>query len=120
MKLEKPKETLSVLRQINLIVIGRRTGKTRSFPIWFTLEGNTIHILPAFGTKTQWLKDVEVDNRVVIAFGDHQIRGVAELHWSREKVADVKRRLERKYGERVIARAGYTGLDATVTVTLSG
>ena len=118
MKLEKTKETLSTLRQINLIVKGRRTGKTRSFPIWFALEGDTIHILPAFGTGTQWLKDVEVDDRVVIAFGDHQIQGIAESHYSREKVAEVKGRLEKKYGEWVIARAGYTGLDAAVTIAL--
>lgn len=120
MKLEKTKETLSILRQINLIVKGRRTGKPRSFPIWFAMEGDTIQILPAFGTRTQWLKDVGVDNSVVIAFGGHQIEGVAESHFSREMVADVKRRLEKKYGEHVIARAGYTGLDAAVTVTLSG
>jgi hypothetical protein len=118
MKLEKTKETLSTLRQINLIVKGRRTGKSRSFPIWFAMEGDTIHILPAFGTGTQWLKDIEVDDRVVIAFGDHQIKGIAESHYSREKVAEVKRRLEKKYGERVIARAGYTGLDAAVTIAL--
>jgi hypothetical protein len=118
MKLEKTKETLSTLRQINLIVKGRRTGGTRRFPIWFALEGDTIHILPAFGTGTQWLKDVEVDDRVAIAFGGHHIEGIAESHHSREKVAEVKRRLEKKYGERVITRAGYTGLDAAVTIAL--
>ena len=118
MNLEKTKETLNTLRQINLIVKRRRTGNTRSFPIWFAMEGDTIQILPAFGTRTQWLKDVEVDDRVVIAFGDHQIQGNAQSHYSHEKVAEVRRRLEKKYGERVIARAGYTGLDAAVTISL--
>jgi len=118
MKLEKTKETLSTLRARNLIVKERRTGKTRSFPIWFALEVDTIHILPAFGTGTQWLKDVEVDNRVIISFEDQHIQGIAESHYSREKVAEVKRRLEKKYGERVIARVGYTGFDAAITIAL--
>ena len=118
MKLEKTKETLSTLRQIDLILKRRRTGKPRSFPIWFAMEGDTIQVLPAFGAGTQWLKDIEVDDGVFITFGDHRIQGIAESHYCREKVDEVKRRLEEKYGERVIARAGYTGLDAAVSIAL--
>jgi hypothetical protein len=38
---ENLKDRLSRYRQINLSVIGRKSGKTISNPVWFIAEGNT-------------------------------------------------------------------------------
>jgi len=44
------KERLARYRQIKLSVIGRKSGKTISNPIWFVAEGDTLYLLPVHGS----------------------------------------------------------------------
>jgi deazaflavin-dependent oxidoreductase (nitroreductase family) len=52
------KERLARYRQIKLSVIGRKSGKTISIPVWFLLEGEKLYLLPVQGSDTQWYKNV--------------------------------------------------------------
>src|ERR1700733_8489480 len=52
------KEHLARYRQIKISVIGRKSGKTISIPVWFVLEGKKIYLLPVQGSETQWYKNV--------------------------------------------------------------
>jgi deazaflavin-dependent oxidoreductase (nitroreductase family) len=52
------KERLARYRQIKLSVIGRKSGKTISIPVWFVLEGEKLYLLPVQGSNTQWYKNV--------------------------------------------------------------
>ena len=52
------KERLSRYRQINISVIGRKSGRTISIPVWFVLEGEKLYLLPVQGSGTQWYKNV--------------------------------------------------------------
>jgi deazaflavin-dependent oxidoreductase (nitroreductase family) len=52
------KERLARYRQIKLSVIGRKSGKTISIPVWFVLEGEKLYLLPVQGSDTQWYKNV--------------------------------------------------------------
>ena len=52
------KERLSRYRQINISVIGRKSGRTISIPVWFVLEGEKLYLLPVQGSDTQWYKNV--------------------------------------------------------------
>jgi hypothetical protein len=52
------KERLSRYRQIQISVIGRKSGKTISIPVWFVLEGDKLYLLPVQGSETQWYKNV--------------------------------------------------------------
>ena len=45
-------------RQIKISVIGRKSGKTISIPVWFVLEDKTLYLLPVQGSETQWYKNV--------------------------------------------------------------
>jgi deazaflavin-dependent oxidoreductase (nitroreductase family) len=45
-------------RQIKITVIGRKSGKTISNPVWFVAEGDTLYLLPVHGSNTQWYKNV--------------------------------------------------------------
>ena len=48
------KERLARYRQIKLSVIGRKSGKTISIPVWFLLEGEKLYLLPVQVSDTQW------------------------------------------------------------------
>ena len=52
------KERLSRYRQINISVIGRKSGRAISIPAWFVLEGEKLYLLPVQGSGTQWYKNV--------------------------------------------------------------
>ena len=52
------KERLSRYHQINLSVIGRKSGRTISMPVWFVFEGETLYLLPVRGSDTQWYQNV--------------------------------------------------------------
>jgi deazaflavin-dependent oxidoreductase (nitroreductase family) len=52
------KERLARYRQIKFTVIGKKSGKTISNPVWFVAEGDTLYLLPVRGSDTQWYKNV--------------------------------------------------------------
>src|SRR5262249_19345042 len=52
------RDRLSRYRQINLIVTGRKSGKTITNPVWFVAEADTLYLLPVHGSDTQWYQNV--------------------------------------------------------------
>ena len=46
------KDRLARYRQIKLSVIGRKSAKTISIPVWFVLEGEELYLLPV---QEYWL-----------------------------------------------------------------
>jgi len=44
-------------REINISVIGRKSGRTISNPVWFVLDGDKLYLLPVQGSDTQWYKN---------------------------------------------------------------
>ena len=52
------KDRLFRYRQIKISVIGRKSGKTISIPVWFVLERDKLYLLPVKGSDTQWYKNV--------------------------------------------------------------
>jgi hypothetical protein len=43
---EALKDRLSRYRQIKISVVGRKSGRTISIPVWFVLEGEKLYLLP--------------------------------------------------------------------------
>jgi deazaflavin-dependent oxidoreductase (nitroreductase family) len=52
------KDRLSRYRQIRLTVIGRKSGRAISNPVWFVFEDDKLYLLPLQGSDTQWYKNV--------------------------------------------------------------
>ena len=51
------KDRLARYRQIKISVIGRKSGKTISVPVWFVVEGEKLYFLPVQGSDTQWYRN---------------------------------------------------------------
>ena len=66
---ETLRDRLTRYRQIKISVIGRKSGKTISIPVWFVLEGEKLYLLPVQGSDTQWYKNalrnpqIRIDSR---------------------------------------------------------
>ena len=46
------KDRLSRSNEITINVIGRKSGRTISIPVWFVLEGDKLYLLPVQGSDT--------------------------------------------------------------------
>ncbi len=97
------KDRLARYRQIKISVIGRKSGKTISVPVWFVLEGEELYLLPVHGSETQWYKNVlknpairvdargvEAEFRAVPITDAKAVKSVVEKFRAKYGAADVK------------------------------
>jgi len=112
------KERLAHYRQIKIRVIGRKSGRTISNPVWFVLEGDKLYLLPVQGSETQWYKNLLRHRSVGIsargAEGEFQATPVTD----RKAVASVVEKFRAKYGATDVKRY-YSNFDVAVVVDLS-
>ena len=54
------KGRLARYRQIKITVIGRKSGKTISIPVWFVLEGEKLYLLPV----QAWTRSGQADQNL--------------------------------------------------------
>ena len=111
------KERLSRHRQIKISVIGRKSGRTISIPVWFVLAGERLHLLPVQGSDTQWYKNVLQNATIRI-----DARGVEGKFWASpvtdaKAVKSVIERFREKYGAKDVKKY-YSKFDVAVLVKL--
>jgi deazaflavin-dependent oxidoreductase (nitroreductase family) len=111
------KDRLTHYPQIKISVIGRRSGKTISIPVWFVLDGGKLNLLPVHGSETQWYKNVLTNPSIRI-----DARGVdAELRASpvtaANAVKSVVEKFREKYGVGDVKKY-YSKFDVAVVVKL--
>jgi deazaflavin-dependent oxidoreductase (nitroreductase family) len=98
------KDRLSRYREIKITVIGRKSGRTISNPVWFVSEGDNLYLLPVQGSDTQWYKNVlknptmridargtDRELRAVSITDDKQVWSVVEKFREKYGVSDVKK-----------------------------
>ncbi len=103
--------------EISITVKGRRSGRAVRLPVWFTLEGKTLWLLPLHGARTQWYRNVLADRTITLRAGRHAV--AVEVRPRRERTA-VRRVLEqfrKKYSAELVVRY-YDHSDAVVEVPL--
>ena len=98
------KDRLARYRQIKLSVIGRKSGRTISVPVWFVLGGEKLYLLPVQGSDTQWYKNVlqnpsiridargaEAEFRAVPIIDAKTVKSVIEKFREKYGAGDVKK-----------------------------
>jgi len=111
------KDRLARYRQIRLSVIGRKSGRTISIPVWFVLEGEKLCLLPVTGSDTQWYENVLKKPHIRIdARGVEEVRAVPITE--SEAVKSVGEKFREKYGASDVKKY-YSKFDAAVAVQLT-
>ena len=113
------KDRLARYREIKLSVLGRKSGRSISNPVWFVLDGDDLELLPVYGSDTQWYKNVLKNPSIrVDAHG-------AEAELKAIPVNDAKHvqlvveKFRGKYGANDVKKY-YSKFDVAVTVRLTG
>src|SRR5213593_1475858 len=57
---------LENLHQISLTVIGRRSGRKITLPVWFVSAEAALWLLPVHGSRTQWYRNLLVNPEIAI------------------------------------------------------
>jgi deazaflavin-dependent oxidoreductase (nitroreductase family) len=112
------KSRLSRYRQIKLSVIGRKSGKTISIPVWFVLEGETLYLLPVQGSDTQWYKNVLQNPSIRIDVRGTEAVLRAQPITESKMVKSVIEKFREKYGAGDVKKY-YSKFDVAVVVRIT-
>ena len=111
------KERLGRYREIKISVIGRKSGRRISIPVWFVLEGEKLHLLPVAGSETQWYKNVRKNPSIQIDARGAEAEFRAVPVTGARGVKSVVEKFREKYGARDVKKY-YSGFDVAVLVRL--
>jgi hypothetical protein len=111
------KERLGRYREIKISVIGRKTGRKISVPVWFVLEGDELHLLPVAGSGTQWYRNLLKNPSIGIVARGAGGEFRAEMVTGAAAVKAVVEKFRGKYGAGDVKKY-YSGLDVAVLVRL--
>ena len=92
------KERLSRVREIEISVTGRKSGRTISNPVWFVLDGDKLYLLPVQGSGTQWYKNVLKNPSIRVKAGETQADLKPDAILDPEQVKPVVEKFRKKYG----------------------
>jgi hypothetical protein len=102
-------------RQIKLSVIGRKSGKMISIPVWFVLEEENLYLLPVQGSDTQWYRNV-LNNPSIQIDGPGAEAELRAIPITEAKaVQTVVEKFREKYGAKDVKKY-YSKFDVAVLV----
>lgn len=112
------KGRLARYREINISVIGRKSGKEISRPVWFVLKGDSLYLLPVQGSETQWFKNVAKNPHIRISARGEEAEFRAKRLTAPPSVASVVDQFRQKYGEQDVKKY-YSKFDVAVVLELN-
>ena len=112
------KDRLTRHREIKLSVIGRKSGKTISIPVWFVLEGEKLYLLPVQGSDAQWYKNVIKNPQIRIDARGEEVEFRAMPITDAQTVKAVIEKFREKYGAKDVKKY-YSKFDAAVVAELA-
>ncbi len=111
------RDRLSRYREIKITVIGRKSGRTISIPVWFVFEDDKLYLLPVQGSDTQWYKNVLKNPKIRVdargAEAEFQAVPIADP----KQVASVAEKFREKYGASDVKKY-YSKFDVAVLLPM--
>jgi deazaflavin-dependent oxidoreductase (nitroreductase family) len=105
-------------RQISITVVGRRSGRTITLPIWFVSAEDALLLLPVYGSQTQWYQNLLQNPAITVRAGSERRTLRARALRDERAVRKVIREFREKYTPEMIERLYPGPLDAAVKVRL--
>ena len=83
---------------IEITVTGRSSGRPFSLPIWFTLDGNTLYLIPVKGSETQWYKNLRKRPSIQLSAHGKTLTANARFLTDQAHLDRVLEKFRDKYG----------------------
>ncbi len=114
---EKLVEALRKGKELQLSVIGRKTGRKLPRPVWFVLRGKELLLLPVRGTSTEWYKNVMKNPQVEIDVRGQHCSGTLRTITDKKGVSEIVELFRKKHGDSDIKKY-YPKQDAAAKLSL--
>ncbi len=114
---ENLKDRLSRYRELKLSVVGRKSGKTITNPVWFVAEGETLYLLPVHGSETQWYQNVLKNPQIEVDARGAEAELRAKPITKSDAVKSVIEKFRDKYGAADVKKY-YSKFDVAVEAEL--
>ena len=124
-----PNDTLATLNahlsrasEIEITVIGRKSGKMISIPVWFVFESPKLYLLPVQGSDSKWYKNVLHNPQIQI--DARTKKGGAESKFQATPITNAKtvksviEKFREKYGAADVKKY-YSKFDVAILVELA-
>jgi deazaflavin-dependent oxidoreductase (nitroreductase family) len=111
------RDRLARSREINISVIGRKSGRTISNPVWFILDEDKLYLLPVQGSDTQWYKNVLTNPSIRVGAGSVEAELEVVPVTDAPRVASVVEKFRHKYGASDV-RKYYSKFDVAAVAQL--
>jgi hypothetical protein len=115
---DKLKSLLQRDREIKISVVGRKSEKVISRPVWFVFEADNLYLLPVQGSETQWYENLSRNPWIQISTRSAAAEFQATLVSDLEAVSSVVEKFREKYGARDVKKY-YSKFDVAVVVDLA-
>lgn len=107
------RQRLSRYREINITVIGRKSGRAITNPVWFVSEDEKLYLLPVAGSETQWYKNALKNASIAIDARGAEAKFQAVPITDAKQVSSVVEKFRKKYGAGDVKKY-YSKLDVAV------
>jgi len=102
--------------EIEITVTGRKSGRSRSYPIWFTLDDDKLYLIPLKGTDTEWYKNLRKTPTINMSARGKTFTSSARFLTGEAQLDRVLVTFRDKYGRNV--KSYYPKYDVAVEVPL--
>jgi len=111
------KDRLSRSSEITTTVVGRKSGRTISNPVWFVFEEGKLYLLPVKGSDTQWYMNVVKNPSMRIRAGGAETEVNVRPVTDAKQVSEVVNKFRAKYGPGDVKKY-YSKFDVAVVAQL--
>ena len=112
------KRALASTGEIQITVIGRRTGRPISLPVWFVVEDDTLYLLPVQGSDTEWFKNLQKNPAMILSAAGIRFDVRGRPITDPVKVHEVADKFRAKYGSGNVKKY-YSKFDVAVEIALA-
>ena len=104
--------------EIDLTVVGRKTGRESTRPVWFVREGDQLYLMPVQVSDSDWYRNLLKTPAIRLVAGGAQVEANAAPITDPAKVGQILDKFGAKYGTEAVEKY-YPQQDVAVEVPLA-
>src|SRR5438105_1579295 len=102
--------------EIEITVTGRKSGRSRSYPVWFALDGDKLYLIPVTGSDTDWYENLRNTPTIRLEARGKTLTASPRFLTDEAQLGKVLDKFRDKYGRNV--KSYYAMLDVAVELPL--
>jgi hypothetical protein len=103
--------------EVLISFVRSKDGKTKTIPVWFTVNGGKLELLPMYGLKTKWFAAIEKAGKIDLRVKEWKKTSKPKILRDSKAIDDIKRRFSVKYGARQVKQY-YPTSDVALEISL--